>query len=140
MVANALRGKRGAAMTVDSIGDLVGWCQNGKLPRRGIIISASKEELMAFNVNLLFREVDVIDATIAKHYANMDCIRSLFDKQIGRCAAICGRLDAEPTRTYSHDDVIAIIDELLDGIKPKKGRATKNNIADVSRKIQEALS
>ena len=127
-------------MTVDSIGDLVGWCQNGKLPRRGIIISASKEELMAFNVNLLFREVDVIDATIAKHYANTDCIRSLFDKQIGRCAAICGRLDAEPTRTYSHDDVIAIIDELLDGIKPKKGRAMKKNIADVSRKIQEALS
>ena len=127
-------------MTVDSIGDLVGWCQNGKLPRRGIIISASKEELMAFNVNLLFREVDVIDAATAKHYANTDCICSLFDKQIGRCAAICGRLDAEPTRTYSHDDVIAIIDELLDGIKPKKGRATKKNIADVSRKIQEALS
>ena len=116
-------------MTVDSIGDLVGWCQNGKLPRRGIIISASKEELMAFNVNLLFREVDVIDAAIAKHYvgdcANADSIRSMFDKQVGRCATICARLDAEPTRTYSHDDVIAIIDELLDGIKPKKGRAKK---------------
>ena len=38
---------------------------------------------------------------------------------------LCVALEAEPTRTYSHDDVIAIIDELLDGIKPKKGRVKK---------------
>lgn len=116
-------------MTVVNIGNIADAYHNGKLPRCGMIILADKEELMAFDCKLLYSEVSVIDAKIAKHYvqdcAHADSISSTFEKQVARCAAICDRMAAEPERTYSHDEVLAIIDELLDGVKSRKGRVKK---------------
>ena len=111
-------------MTVESIGNIADAYSNGNLPKHGMIISATKEELKNVAGDLLYQDVVVAAGSIeniqrAKHLADK------FYDQLCRCKDICDRLDYEPTRQYSREEVLEIIDELLDGIKPKKTRKKK---------------
>ena len=114
-------------MTVESIGNIADVYSNGKLPQRGMIISATKEELMAFSCNLLYREVAV--ATTEKTKIVKDGVKGapeaenlhkMFWGQIQRCATICNRIVTCGDRTYTPKEVLSIIDKLLDGVKPMK--------------------
>ena len=52
----------------------------------------------------------------------------MFKNQVERCGEISDRLKAEKaSRKYSRDEVYAIIDELLDGIKPEKEEQEESN-------------
>lgn len=44
----------------------------------------------------------------------------MFCGQIKRCATICKRIETCGDRTYTPKEVLSIIDELLDGVKPMK--------------------
>lgn len=112
-------------MTVESIGNIADAYNNGKLPKCGMIISASREELMKVAGNVLYKEVVVAADLTLKELELAKYAADNFNKQIYRCGEICDRIDAEQPRQYSRDEVLAIIDELLDGIKPKKGRVKK---------------
>ena len=113
-------------MTVVSIGNIADTYSNGKLPKCGIIIQADKEELMGGVAgNLLYREVSIIDTTTAGEISHAESICQQFSEQVGRCSVLQLRLDTEPTRLYSREEVLAFFDELLDGIKPKKGKVKK---------------
>lgn len=114
-------------MTVENIGNIADAYSNGKLPKCGMIISATREELMEISGNLLYQEVAV---TAGRSIESIKRAAELADKfydkfydQVCRCKEICDQLKVDPTRQYSRDEVLAIIDELLDGVKPKKGKA-----------------
>ena len=114
-------------MTVENIGNIADAYSNGKLPKCGMIISASREELMAFNCNLLYQEIAVVTAdnlngvrSAAESKYNNDMLAATFLAQVERCATICNRIVKCGDRTYTPKEVLAIIDELLDGIKPMK--------------------
>ena len=105
-------------MTVENIGNIADAYSNGNLPKHGMIISATKEELKNVAGDLLYQDVVVAAGSIeniqrAKHLA--DKFYDQFYVQVGRCKDICDRLDSEPTRQYSREEVLEIIDELLDG-------------------------
>ena len=104
-----------------------------------MIISATKEELKNVAGDLLYQDVVVVAGSIeniqrAKHLA--DKFYDQFYVQVGRCKYICERLASGPTRQYSREEVLEIIDELLDGIKPKKARKKKADAK--ARKESEA--
>ena len=114
-------------MTVESIGNIADAYSNGKLPQRGMIISATKEELIAFNCNLLYREVVVVTTEETKSVKggvkgapNAETLYKMFCGQIERCTTICNRMVACGDRIYTPKEVLSIIDELLDGVKPMK--------------------
>ena len=114
-------------MTVESIGNIADAYSNGKLPKQGMIISATKEELMAFSCNLLYREVAVMtiektkfDKSVVKGAPDAETLYKMFCGQIERCATICNRIVTCGDRTYTPKEVLSIIDELLDGVKPMK--------------------
>ena len=115
-------------MTVESIGNIADAYSDGKLPKRGMIISATREELMEIAGDLLYQEVAVVNASDARDslpVAESKNLQKMFNAQIERCAGICNCLEERGDRTYTPKEVLAIIDELLDGIKPKKGRVKK---------------
>ena len=114
-------------MTVESIGNIADAYSNGNLPKTGIIISAGKNELAAFDCNLLYREVAVVTAEKTKIVKgdvkgapNAETLYKMFCGQIERCATICNRIVACGDRIYTPKEVLSIIDELLDGVKPMK--------------------
>lgn len=130
-------------MEVVNIGNLADTFGNGKLPKCGMIISAGKEELMDVAGDVLYQSVRVFnvqDADVGR-IKDASFIRNLFDNQISRCGKICNRLESnKPTRKYTLQEVLAIIDELLDGIKPGEGVTFRKNVADISEKMQEVTS
>lgn len=107
-------------MTVESIGNIADAYSNGKLPKCGMIISATREELMKVAGELLYREVLVTTGLSVESLKHSRHLTDKFYDQVCRCKEICDRLDINPARKYSRDEVLAIIDELLDGVKPKK--------------------
>ena len=112
-------------MTVESIGNIADVYSNGKLPQRGMIISATKEELMAFDCNLLYREVAVMTTEKTKLVksgvkGDAETLYKMFCGQLERCTTICNRMVTCGDRTYTPKEVLSIIDELLDGVKPMK--------------------
>ena len=110
-------------MTVESIGNIADAYSNGKLPKCGMIISATREELMKVAGELLYQEVAVTAGVSVESIKRAETLSDKFYDQVCRCKEICDRLKVDPTRQYSRDEVLAIIDELLDGVKPKKGKA-----------------
>ena len=112
-------------MTVESIGNIADVYSNGKLPQRGMIISATKEELMTFSCNLLYREVAVTTTEKTKFVksgvkGDAETLYKMFCGQIERCVTICNRIVTCGDRTYTPKEVLSIIDELLDSVKPMK--------------------
>ena len=114
-------------MTVESIGNIADAYSNGKLPKQGMIISATKEELLAFNCNLLYQEVAVVTTEemksvkgAVKGAPEAKDLYKIFCGQIERCTTICNRIETCGDRTYTPKEVLSIIDELLDGLKPMK--------------------
>ena len=114
-------------MTVECIGNIADAYSNGKLPQRGMIMSATKEELMAFNCNLLYREVAVVTTEkmksvkgAVKGTPEAEDLYKMFCGQLDRCATICNRIVTCGDRIYTPKEVLSIIDELLDGVKPMK--------------------
>ena len=114
-------------MTVESIGNIADAYSNGNLPKTGIIISAGKNELAAFDCNLLYREVAVMTTEKTKIVKDgvkgapeAENLYNMFWGQIQRCATICNRIVTCGDRTYTPKEVLSIIDELLDGVKPTK--------------------
>ena len=114
-------------MTVESIGNIADAYSNGKLPKCGMIISATKEELMKVAGDPLYQEVVVATANNAigiesavKDMLDREELHKMFVGQIERCATICNRIVACGDRTYTPKEVLSIIDELLDGVKPMK--------------------
>ena len=121
-------------MTAINIGDIAKAYSNARLPSSGIIIEATREELQGIAGNILYRDVMVIDAACAnaaacaKNARDAEYLSEKFYAQISRCGEICDRLKAEKaSRKYSRDEVYAIIDELLDGIKPEKEEQEESN-------------
>lgn len=119
-------------MTVETIGNIADAYSNGKLPKCGMIISATREELMEIAGNLLYQELAVVNASdardglcVAKRKYGDESLQKMFLAQIERCAEICNRIVDQCDKTYTPKEVLAIIDELLDGVKPKKGEAGK---------------
>ena len=116
-------------MTVESIGNIADAYSNGKLPKCGMIISATREELMEVAGDLLYQEVAVVNASdardglcVAKRKYGDESLQKMFLAQIERCAEICNRIVEQGDKTYTPKEVLAIIDELLDGVKPQKGK------------------
>ena len=129
-------------MTVENIGNIADAYSNGKLPKHGMIISATKEELMASNCNLLYREVAVVTTEKAKSVKggvkgapDAENLYKMFLAQIERCAAICNRIVDCGDRTYTPKEVLSIIDELLDGVKPKKS-VLKKAVAETRKESE----
>lgn len=60
---------------------------------------------------------------VAKRKYGDESLQKMFLAQIERCAEICNRIVEQGDKTYTPKEVLAIIDELLDGIRPKKGEA-----------------
>ena len=108
-------------MTVVEIGNLRGY--NG-MP--GILIEADKDELAEIAGNIMYRPVKVFPADAVPTDGNgKDPLwyRNRLLDQVERCGEICTRLNADRRKKYSVAEVEAIIDELLDGIKPGKDKA-----------------
>ena len=107
-------------MTCVEIGNLRGY--NG-MP--GILIEADKDELRKISGNILYQSVAVFpeNAVTKKNGGKDPFVDNRLSDQIERCGAICTRLNADRRKKYSVAEVEAIIDELLDGIKPGKDKA-----------------
>ena len=107
-------------MTCVEIGNLRGY--NG-MP--GILIEADKDELREISGNILYQSVAVLPADAVTNGNGKDPLwyRNRLLDQVERCGEICTRLNADRRKKYSVAEVEAIIDELLDGIKPGKDKA-----------------
>lgn len=106
-------------MTCVEIGSLAAF--NGKF--KGILIEATPDELRDIAGNIMYKEVVVLPADAVPTDGNGKdpfFYRQRFMDQIERCGTICNRLNENRKRKYSVKEVEAIIDELLDGIKPRK--------------------
>ena len=108
-------------MTVVEIGNLRGY---NMMP--GILIEADKDELAEIAGNIMYKPVAVLPAdAVTNGNGEKDPLwcSNYLSAQIERCGAICNRLNADRRKKYSVAEVEAIIDELLDGIKPGKDKA-----------------
>lgn len=107
-------------MTVIGIGDME--MENSE-KFCGIIIKATRRELQEVAGDVLYREVAVLDKSAVENANIANMLTSLFTAQVDREVEIKNRLNADGPRMYSREDVLAIMGELLDGIKPKEGGA-----------------
>lgn len=106
-------------MTCVEIGSLAAF--NGKF--KGILIEATPDELRDIAGNIMYKEVVVLPAdcvTNGNGEKDPFWCHNILSAQIERCGTICNRLNENRKRKYSVREVEAIIDELLDGIKPGK--------------------
>ena len=107
-------------MTVIGIGDMK--VENSE-KFCGIIIEATRKELQEVAGDILYREVAVLDKSAAEDANIANNLTDLFVAQIDREVEIKARLHDDVPRMYTREDVLAIMGELLDGVKPKKGSA-----------------
>lgn len=106
-------------MTCVEIGSLAAF--NGKF--KGILIEATPDELRDIAGNIMYKEVVVLPTSaVIRDDTGRDPFwyREYLLNQVKRCGTICNRLNENLKRKYSVKEVEAIIDELLDGIKPGK--------------------
>lgn len=109
-------------MTCVEIGRLAAF--GGKF--NGVLIEATPGELREISGNILYQSVAVLPAyAVTNGNGDKDPLwcTNYLSEQIERCGAICTRLNADRRKKYSVAEVEAIIDELLDGIKPGKDKA-----------------
>ena len=99
-------------MTVIGVGDLK-MADGAQFP--GIVIEASRDELVGIAGNVLYREVFVEPIKPGKK--GKPTIKSVFGKMFGefveRLCAVDKRVRAEKeSRMYSRDEVLALLDEI----------------------------
>lgn len=112
-------------MILVNIGNIAAAYSNGRLPQCGMIIEATREELCAIEGDMLYGQVTVkpIGSVAARR---PESPLDPFLKQIERCREITERLNANGgRRKYTREEVFAIIDELLDGVKPEEGEVAQ---------------
>ena len=108
-------------MTVIGVGDLQ-MADGAKFP--GIVIEATREELQAIAGNILYKEIKVVpthreDVT----GENGNFWDGKFAEMVNALCAVDGRVrGAKPSRKYSRDEVLAMLDE-IDPDGEKKGGA-----------------
>ena len=107
-------------MTCVEIGRLAAF--GGKF--NGVLIEATPDELREISGNILYQSVAVFpeNAVTKENGGNDSFVDNRLSDQIERCGVICTRLNADRRKKYSVAEVEAIIDELLDGIKPGKDK------------------
>jgi len=108
-------------MKVVEMGRLAAY--NGKFT--GMLIEATVDELRDLETNILYEDCAVVPVgsdgkPIQQDVRTFDQY-TMIANQIARCGEICARLNADRRKKYSATDVEAIIDELLDGVKPEGG-------------------
>ena len=105
-------------MTVIGVGDLQ--MVNGER-FSGLVIQATREELQAVAGNVLYKEVEVTPHTEG---TTEDVFREVFGDMADALCAIDKRVrEAKPSRKYSRDEVLAMLDE-IDPEDRTKGGAT----------------
>ena len=102
-------------MTVIGIGDLQ-MADGAKFS--GIVIEADREELKEIAGNILYREVIVEPVSTGKdgRLTFNDMFGKVFGGMAERLCAVDRRVrEAKPTRQYSRDEVLAMLDEIDPG-------------------------
>ena len=95
-------------MTVINVGDMQ-MMDGAKFP--GIVIQASREELQAVAGNILYKEVEV--RPVSHKTITEDIWGTTFGKMVDALCAVDKRvLEAKPSRKYSRDEVLAMLDEI----------------------------
>lgn len=101
----------------------------------GLLIAATPNEIRKIAGNVLYHDVIVVptDGEQRREPAKSDFDQQKrFSEQIERCGEIMARLHKDRRKKYSVAEVEAIIDELLDGVKPgeeeKSGQDVKGGI------------
>ena len=104
-------------MTVVEVGDL----QMARGERfSGIVIQATRDELQDIAGNILYKEVVVAPA---KKEGTNDSWDGKFGEMVDALCAVDSRVrEAKPTRKYTRDEVLAMLDE-IDPEGEKKGGA-----------------
>ena len=98
-------------MTVIGVGDLQ-LADGAKFP--GIIIEASREELQEMAGNILYKEVNVVPANLEYTTGkNGNLWDGKFGEMVDALCAVDGRVrGAKPSRKYTRDEVLAMLDEI----------------------------
>ena len=107
-------------MTVIGVGDLQ-LADGAKFP--GIVIQATREELQAVAGNILYKEVDVSPVE-----SGADTHRDIWDEtmetMVDALVAVDRRVrDAKPSKRYTRDKVLAMLDEIDPGPNRNGGKA-----------------
>lgn len=107
-------------MEVIEIGDML--TRNGER-LCGILVEASRDELQAVEGNILYKEVEVLPVE-----SGADTHRDIWDetmeKMVDALVAVDRRVrDAKPSKRYTRDEVLAMLDEIDPGQNRKGGKA-----------------
>lgn len=107
-------------MEVIEIGDML--TRNGER-LCGILVEASRDELQAVEGNILYKEVEVLPVE-----SGADTHRDIWDeameKMVDALVAVDRRVrDAKPSKRYTRDEVLAMLDEIDPGPNRKGGKA-----------------
>ena len=107
-------------MKVIEIGDML--TRNGERSC-GILIEASRHELQTVEGNILYKEVEVLPVE-----SGADTHRDIWDetmeKMVDALVAVDRRVrDAKPSKRYTRDEVLAMLDEIDPGPNRKGGKA-----------------
>lgn len=107
-------------MEVIEIGDML--TRNGER-LCGILVEASRDELQAVEGNILYKEVEVLPVE-----SGADTHRDIWDeameKMVDALVAVDRRVrDAKPSKRYTRDEVLAMLDEIDPGLNRKGGKA-----------------
>jgi hypothetical protein len=103
---------------VIGVGDLQ-LADGAKFP--GVVIKATREELQAVAGNILYKEVEVLPVE-----SGADTHRDIWDEKmetmVDALVAVDRRVrDAKPSKRYTRDEVLAMLDEIDPGPNGKGG-------------------
>lgn len=107
-------------MKVIEIGDML--TRNGER-LGGILIEASRDELQAVAGNILYKEVEVlpVESGAGKCYNFWD---EKMEKMVDALVAVDRRVrDERPSKRYTRDEVLAMLDEIDPGPNREGGEA-----------------
>ena len=107
-------------MEVIEIGDMM--TRNGER-LCGILVEASRDELQAVEGNILYKEVEVLPVE-SRADTHRDIWDETMEKMVDALVAVDRRVrDAKPSKRYTRDEVLAMLDEIDPGPNRKGGKA-----------------
>lgn len=107
-------------MKVIEIGDML--TRNGER-LCGILVEASRDELQAVEGNILYKEVEVLPVEDGAD-THRDIWDETMEKMVDALVAVDRRVrDAKPSKRYTRDEVLAMLDEIDPGPNRKGGEA-----------------
>ena len=107
-------------MKVIEIGDML--THNGER-LCGILVEASRDELQAVAGNILYKEVEVLPVEDGTD-THRDIWDETMEKMVDALVAVDRRVrDAKPSKRYTRDEVLAMLDEIDPGPNRKGGKA-----------------